>query len=307
MAAGMRFCHSVDPAHVTPLGDRWPAYPLRSIKRQPVAEQGGGRLGVPGALGAVELAGAMALRRLVVRLVRRLLREAAPEPGNDGGLLADGGVDGSLVDASFVDSAVPDDATEPDGNIELPDGEPLAPLPVCTGQSSECVLQGHYYVGVSLITCAGVYFVGDMTLLLERANATGQFDVVQSQTSQTPGLGETFEDSTAPPVQVVYRVCVQDFTGIGAPPPSRPTGRPTALARGSACASTEACNQTIYNGCGQYIECGACPGGVGCNPDNNSCCPIGYQPRLGGGCERAPAKPCGGWDPLDCSCYSTGP
>jgi hypothetical protein len=234
----------------------------------------------------------------------------AAEPGLDGG--PPGEVDGG-VDAAAVDSSVPPDVLvlvqEPDGNVEFPDGQELAPLPVCAGMPSECILTGHSYEGVAEITCAGAYFVGGWTLLLERENINGQFELIQTQTTNTPGFGETFYDNTAPLVDsLTYRVCVQDSAGTRCAAPFMTEAPPDCACEGYTCVSTSACNTKIYDGCGGYITCGACPSGIACNPANNSCCPTGFQGRLGGGCECAPPTPCHGtWNPGTCQCDYDGP
>jgi hypothetical protein len=229
----------------------------------------------------------------------------APEPASNGGLPGDdgGGVDGSLVERSF-----PDDATLPDGNVELPDGQLLAPLPTCTAQITECVRVLYGWADVAKIACSGVYFVGDMTLLLERATATGEFDVIQTQTTDTPGLGLTLEDSTPPPVEVTtYRVCIEDSTGIRCGAPFSIDGLPPDCGcEGYSCASTLVCNAKIYDGCGGYITCGACSNGSACNAAH-SCCPAGLEGSVNGGCVCAPPGPCGAfltWDTETCTCVN---
>jgi hypothetical protein len=245
---------------------------------------------------------------LVSATVVGCFAKLAPEPGLERGPAGegDGGVDAGLVDGSLPDGPVL--VQEPDGNIEFPDGQELAPLPVCTGANSECVLSGHSYEGVAEVTCAGVYFVGTWTLLLERENINGEFELIQTQTTDTPGFGETFLDNTAPLVELTYRVCVQDAAGTRCATPFMTDGPPDCACEAYTCESTGRCNTKIFDGCGSYISCGACPGGIACNPANNSCCPTGFEPALQGGCECAPPYPCRGtWNPGTCKCDNDGP
>jgi hypothetical protein len=75
----------------------------------------------------------------------------------------------------------------------------------------------------------------------------------------------------------------------------------------TSCYYKQACNTTINDGC-NVIQCGACAGGATCNANHN-CCPSGMEPDGTGGCECAPARPCGhgsDWDPSTCRCIRAG-
>jgi hypothetical protein len=210
----------------------------------------------------------------------------------------DGGVISSMDAGATGDAAV-------DGSGQ--DGGPLtqAPVPSCTGMNSQCIQSdAGKWVGASVITCDGVYFVGPWTLLLER-KIYNTFQVIQTQVVMEPGFGAKFLDTTGPPAQLSYRVCVVDDMGTRCDTPFTTYGPVQCACEPSTCASLQACDTVIDDGCNDKVPCGGCQGGAVCNPANHSCCPPGMESDGTFGCECAPSKPCPGatyWDPSICSC-----
>lgn len=221
----------------------------------------------------------------------------APVPGQRDG----GGNDSGYEDASV------------DGDSSLPDGAPTdergpPPVPVCTGENAMCLPPdaGIVWKGASVIKCQGENYVGPWTLLLERLIA-GSFQVVQKQIVEEPGFGWTFYDTSGPPAQLTYRVCVvvDSMTAeCGAPVT---TGGPTNCAcEPTSCYDQKACNEVIDDECGHKLNCGPCSDGSQCNPANHTCCPPGFEGDGWGGCVCAPppgCPPCA-WETVDCSCHT---
>jgi hypothetical protein len=67
-----------------------------------------------------------------------------------------------------------------------------------------------------------------------------------------------------------------------------------------------ACDTTIDDQCMGTLVCGACSNGTPCNPQNNTCCPMGFMSDGWGGCVCAPPNPkvcpIWFWDTTTCSC-----
>lgn len=118
----------------------------------------------------------------------------------------------------------------------------------------------------------------------------------------------TFYDTTAPLIQLTYRVCVQDAAGTRCAAPFTTQGPVNCACETRSCGSANVCNTTIYNGCTGYLTCGACSNGTTCNPDTLSCCPPGQEASLAGDCQCAPPVQCHGeWDPTYCQCFASTP
>jgi len=204
-----------------------------------------------------------------------------------------------------------DDAST-DGNSSLPDGPPTdergpPPLPVCTGQAM-CIPPeaGLQYVNAAVIKCQPEEYPGPWTLILERLAGTS-FQFVQKQVVQEPGFGWTFDDSSGPPTQLTYRVCVLvNNTTAECGAPFTTQAPPNCACEATSCYLQTACNTTIDDQCQHTIQCGACTNGMPCNPQNNSCCAMGFMSDGWGGCVCAPptpkACPIWFWDTVTCSC-----
>ena len=218
----------------------------------------------------------------------------APLPGERDGGGTDSGSEDASVDGSLPEGAPTDERGPP-------------PVLSCTGENFMCLppTSGVTWTGASVIQCQPEDYVGPWTLLLERMIG-GAFQVVQKQVVQEPGFGWTFHDTTGPPAQLTYRVCVvvDSMTAqCGAPlttqGPSNCTCEPTS------CSLQTACNTTIDDQCGGKVSCGPCSNGTPCNPGNHSCCPPGFMSDGWGGCVCAPVNcPLCAWSTVDCSCYS---
>ncbi len=183
----------------------------------------------------------------------------------------------------------------------------MAPVPSCYGSSAMCEQNdAGLWMGASIITCEGVYFVGPWNLLLER-QVLSQFEVVQTQAVGEPGFGTTFYDTGGPPVQLTYRVCVVDSYGTRCGMPFTTAGPVNCACEPLTCAYFLACNTQLEDGCGHTITCGDCTNGVACNPDNDTCCPPGFMGDGDGICVCAPppGEKCGDWNVLDCKCEPT--
>jgi hypothetical protein len=223
----------------------------------------------------------------------RTLLDTPPLPGGGGG--------------SSVGGAAAGDAGA-DGSDQDGSGGPLqkAPVPSCMGMNSQCVESdaSNQWVGASIITCAGVYFVGPWTLLLER-KVYNSFHVVQTQVVMEPGFGAKFLDTTGPPAELTYRVCVVDDMGTRCDTPFTTYGPVLCACQPLSCEALQACDAVVDDGCNDKVPCGGCKGGAVCNPGTHSCCPPGTEPDGTFGCECAPKHPCSGktyWDPSVCAC-----
>jgi hypothetical protein len=213
--------------------------------------------------------------------------------------------------ASTLDAGIVGDASA-DGLDQDASSGPLtqAPVPSCMGMNSQCVQSdaGNYWVGASVITCDGVYFVGPWTLLLER-KVYNAFHVVQTQVVMEPGFGATFLDTSGPPAQLTYRVCVVDDMGTRCGTSFTTYGPVQCACEPLSCAALQACNAMVFDGCDEKIPCGGCAGNAVCNPGSHSCCPPGTEPDGTYGCQCAPNHPCPGktyWDPSVCACVLAG-
>ncbi len=222
----------------------------------------------------------------------------APLPGQrDGG----GGVG--------TDSGSEEDAGV-DGGSSVPDGQPTdergpPPVPVCTGQNSMCLPPeaGIVWTGAAVIQCQPEQYVGPWTLVLERLIGS-TYQAIQKQVVQEPGFGWTFYDSSGPPARLTYRVCViVDAATAECGAPFTTQGPSHCSCEPTSCYLQTACNTTIDNQCMGTIECGACTNGTPCNPENNTCCPMGFMSDGWGGCVCAP-KGCSiwAWDTVTCAC-----
>ena len=182
-------------------------------------------------------------------------------------------------------------------------------MPVCTG-SSLCVPPeaGVNWTGAAVIQCQPVNYVGPWTLLLERKVGT-TFQLVQKQVVQEPGFGATFDDTSAPPAQVTYEVCVQvDSTTAQCAASFTTMGPPNCGCEPTDCNSQTACNVTLDDGCGGTVTCGACANGMACN-SYQTCCPPGQYSNGYATCVCAPPPGCPWylWDTGTCRCDNGGP
>jgi hypothetical protein len=204
---------------------------------------------------------------------------------------------------SIEDASVDGDGSRPDGPPTDERGPP--PVPVCTGQNSMCIPPeaGLSWTGVAVIQCQGEQYVGPWTLVLERLIGT-TYQVVQKQVVQEPGFGWTFYDSSGPPARLTYKVCVVLSDGTaecGAPFTTQ--GPSNCACEPTSCYLQTACNTKIDNQCMGTIDCGPCPNGMACNPENNTCCPTGFMSDGWGGCVCAPVGcPLWAWDTVTCAC-----
>jgi hypothetical protein len=225
-----------------------------------------------------------------------------PGQGDGGGVGADSG--------SEEDASVDGESGRPDGS---PDGPPTdergpPPVPVCTGENSMCLPPdaGIVWTAAAVIKCQPEYYVGPWTLILERLTGT-TYQVIQKQVVQEPGFGWTFYDSSGPPAQLTYRVCVLvDPTTAECGTPFTTAGPTDCNCEPTSCYLQTACNTTIDDQCMGTIQCGACTNGTPCNTDNNTCCAMGFMSDGWGGCVCAPptpkACPIWFWDTVTCSC-----
>jgi hypothetical protein len=186
----------------------------------------------------------------------------------------------------------------------LPPGK--APTPHCKGKNSQCIVPdgGGPVMGAASIVCDPEPIKGPWNLLLER-KILNQFQVVQVQAVEEPGFGAKFLDTSGPPAELTYRVCVTDGYGERCSDPFQTYGAVDCVCLPSTCGVLVACDVSTNNGCGGTLVCGDCSDGTPCNPKNNSCCPSGEDSDGAGGCVCAPPKPCHGgtyWNTTTCSC-----
>ena len=202
------------------------------------------------------------------------------------------------------------DATVGDGDLDasadaLNDGRGPAPLPVCSGISQCLEDDAGVWRGGALIKCDPAPFVGPWNILLER-QVNGIFQISQRQSVQAPGFGATFQDILGRSSLLTYRVCVVDDTGTNCAKPFRLDPTPGCVCEPTTCDYALACDTTLFDGCGAYVQCGACTNGVACNHTTSSCCPPGFMADLGQTCVCAPPPSgCPGrqfWDTVQCAC-----
>jgi hypothetical protein len=209
---------------------------------------------------------------------------------------ADSGVDG-------------DDADDGSSGCNADAGP--APLPACAGDLSMCLPpdSGVNWTGAAVIKCQPTQYCPSVTLVLERLIGTTWY-FAQRKDLYSGTLPATFDDMpTGQQTVLTYRVCVEDQNGADRCGKALAVmGAPDCACLPATCKLQTACNTTVDDGCGDMLKCGACANGIPCNPDNNSCCPMGFMSDEWGGCVCAPPpKGCGRgeeWDTSDCSCHS---
>jgi hypothetical protein len=221
----------------------------------------------------------------------------APVPGSE----RDGGR-GIGSDDGSVDGGA-DDGSSPDGDAEGP-----PPVPDCSGANSMCIPPdaGIVWHGAAIVQCQPEQYPGPWTMILERQTGT-TFQVVQELVVY-PGENVTFDDTNAPPSQVMYRVCSVSGTDTVCGDPFITMGAPNCGCEPTSCWLQSACNTTIDDYCGATLQCGACTNGNACNAQNN-CCPAGFMPSGWGRCVCAPPAPCGKgeiWNWAICQCMGAG-
>jgi hypothetical protein len=215
------------------------------------------------------------------------------------------------IDAQSADLSTPeegghaDDGGSPGDAGQTSDALGRAPLPVCAAGLPTCVPPdaGLVWTGAAVVACQPADYAGPETLLLERGVGI-DFQVVQARSLQSAEFGATFYDETAGLMPLTYRVCVQDNDGVRCGAPFTSLGAPHCGCEPTNCWLLQACNSTIDDGCGNTMSCGACMGGVTCNPANHTCCADGFMPDDWGGCVCAPpagVKHCC-WNTTTCSC-----
>ncbi len=190
------------------------------------------------------------------------------------------------------------------GDGGLPSGK--APTPHCKGKNSQCIVPdgGGPVMGAATILCDPEPIQGPWNLLLER-QILNQFKVVQALAVDEPGFGAKFFDTSGPPAELTYRVCVTDSYGERCGDPFQTYGAVDCVCQPTTCDTLLACNVSTNNGCGGTLHCSSCSNGTSCNPKNHSCCPQGEDSDGFYGCECAPPKPCPGgtyWNTTTCSC-----
>jgi len=183
------------------------------------------------------------------------------------------------------------------------------PVPACAGGLSMCLPpdSGVNWTGAAIIKCQPTQYCPSVTLVLERLIGT-TWHLVLRKDLYSGTWPATFDDTTAHQTVLTYRVCVEDPDGPDRCGDAFPAmGAPECGCEPMSCKLETACNIKLDDGCGHTLECGACPNGTPCNPENNSCCPMGFMSDDFGGCVCAPPpQGCrhGEWDTQDCSCHS---
>jgi hypothetical protein len=194
------------------------------------------------------------------------------------------------------------------GGTSADAGRPIAPTPNCTGEGSDCIYVNAIPVGAAEITCEGVYFVGAWNLILQR-QVNGNFVTVQTQVVQEPGFGANFYDTSGPPVEVTYRVCVVDGYGTRCGAPFMNLGPVDCKCIPLTCETQLTCDYVMDDGCGSKLTCTGCTNGITCNAATHSCCAPGFESAGSAGCLCAPDRICGPgttWDFQMCACGNPG-
>ncbi len=208
-----------------------------------------------------------------------------------------------------MDSGAEDAGADGDGG-NLPEGAPTdergpPPVPTCVGENAMCLPPdaGVVWTGASVIKCQPENYVGPWTLLLERLIA-GNFQVVQRQVVQEPGFGWTFYDTSGPPAELTYQVCVVvDSMTSECGQPFKTGGPSNCACEPTTCELQKQCMVKLDDQCGGTIDCGTCSNGMQCDPMTHSCCPPGFMGDGWGGCVCAPKGcPLCAWDTTTCSC-----
>jgi hypothetical protein len=182
----------------------------------------------------------------------------------------------------------------------------MAPTPHCKGSNSQCIIPdgGGPVKGSAVIHCDPEPIKGPWNLLLETQVITG-WKNLQPQSVQEPGFGATFYDTSSPPAEITYRVCVTDMYGTRCSDPFQTYGPVDCKCEPLTCDLLWACDISLNDGCGGILHCGPCYGGMACNTKTHSCCPQGEESDGIGGCVCAPPKPCPPgfyWNVVSCSC-----
>jgi hypothetical protein len=208
-------------------------------------------------------------------------------------------------DSGSQDASVDGDSSRPDADGAPTDERGPPPVPVCTGENAMCIPPdaGVVWKGASVVKCQPENYVGPWTLILER-QIGANFQVVQKQVVQEPGFGFTFYDTSGPPAELTYKVCVVVDSATAQCGPAFKTGGPSnCQCEATSCDLQKACNVTIDDECGGMLHCGACSDGSKCAA-NNTCCPKGFMGDGWGGCVCAPTPGCPlcAWNTVTCSC-----